>query len=115
MATKVGNKLWVPKIPNKLTSSSGILMIGIENYGDQINKNMNILSFCSNSDRYFSEFYSNFLTHKKGEDKTYINEVIFQCMTDYYRYNGEAPSDLIIMKNGSTKYDNSTMVLAEVN
>ena len=77
MATKVGNKLWVPKIPNKLTSSSGILMIGIENYGDQINKNMNILSFCSNSDRYFSEFYSNFITHKKGEDKTYINEVIF--------------------------------------
>ena len=36
-------------------------------------------------------------------------------MTDYYRCNGEAPSDLIIMKNGSTKYDNSTMVLTEVN
>ena len=50
MAAKVGNKLWVPKISNRVPSS-GILMIGIENYGDQENKNMNILSFCSNSDR----------------------------------------------------------------
>ena len=50
MAAKVGNKLWVPKVPRKV-SSSGILMIGVENYGDQRNKSLNILSFCSNSDR----------------------------------------------------------------
>ena len=51
MTAKVGNKLWVPKVPSKLTVSSGILMIGIENYGDQSDKSMNILSYCSNSDR----------------------------------------------------------------
>ena len=115
MAAKVGNKLWVPKISNKVPSS-GILMIGIDNYGDQENKNMNILSFCSNSDRECSQFYSNFITHQKNQvDKTHMNEIVFQCLTEYYRCNGQAPSDIILIKNGSTKYENATIISAEVN
>ena len=50
MSAKIGNKLWVPKV-SKEVPSSGILLIGIENYGDQQNKSMNILSYCCNTNR----------------------------------------------------------------
>ena len=87
MSAKVGNKLWVPKVSNKL-SSSGVLMIGIENYGVQENKSMNVISFCSNSDREFSEFHSNYIVHQKNDTKTHMNKIVFSCFTEYYRCNG---------------------------
>jgi len=50
MAAKVGNKLWVPKVPAKILSS-GVLMIGIETYADSINKGNMILSYCGNTNK----------------------------------------------------------------
>lgn len=50
MAAKVGNKLWLPRVSNKLPGS-GVMMIGIENYGDTANSNMNVLSYCSNTNK----------------------------------------------------------------
>ena len=43
-----------------------------------------------------------------------MNEIIFECLTEYVRCNNQHPSDLILIKNGSTKYDNKTIIDAEV-
>ena len=50
MAAKVGNKLWVPKVSSKI-ATNGVMMIGIENYGDSSDSSNNILSYCCNTDR----------------------------------------------------------------
>ena len=115
MAAKVGNKLWVPKVSSKITAGHGVMMIGIENYGVQEDKGLSLLSYCSNSDRECSQFYSNYIVHRKNDTKTHMNDIVFQCLSEYQRCNSEFPTDLIIMKNGSTKYDNSTFIQAEIN
>ncbi len=72
MAAKVGNKLWVPRVPQKV-SASGVMMIGIESYADQANKGSTILSFCSNTSKDCSSFYSNFLLRPKDDQgRTFI-------------------------------------------
>lgn len=110
MAAKVGNKLWVPKIPAKV-ASTGILMIGIESYADQSDKSNNILSFCGNTNKEFSAFYSNFIVHPKSDlSKTFMREIVFECINEYMANNRSVPQDLIIIKNGSSKYDNRTLV-----
>jgi hypothetical protein len=77
MAAKVGNKLWVPKVPQKMLTS-GVMMVGLESYADQADKTMNVLSFCSNTNKEFSSFYSNYLRHPKNDNsKTYMKNVIF--------------------------------------
>lgn len=49
MAAKVGNKLWVPKVPSRLYNC-GVLLIGIESYSDQSSKS-NVISYCSNTNK----------------------------------------------------------------
>ena len=43
-----------------------------------------------------------------------MNRIVFNCFTEYYRCNGVPPSEIILVKNGSTKYDNSTLISAEI-
>ena len=77
MAAKVGNKLWVPKVPQKV-SSSGVMMVGIESYADQFNKGSTILSFCCNTSKDCSSFYSNFMLRPKDDQsRTFMREVLF--------------------------------------
>lgn len=112
MAAKVGNKLWVPKVPAKVLNS-GVLMIGIESYGDQTDKSMNILSFCGNTNKECSAFYSNYIIYPKNDhSKTYMTKIVFECVNEYLTANHSPPQDIIIIKNGSTKYDNKLAVQA---
>jgi aubergine len=114
MAAKVGNKLWVPRVSPRVPAA-GVMMVGIENYGDQEDKGSNILAYCCNTNRECSSFYSNYLTHPRSEiGKTHMKEIIVECVSEYLRVNNQPPSDVLIIKNGSTKYDNRTVVQAEV-
>ncbi len=80
-----------------------------------MNKNNSILSFCCNSNKEFSQFYSNYLVHPKNETaKTHMPEIIINCVSEFMRSNKNPPSDLILIKNGSTKYDNKLLVQTEV-
>ena len=68
MAAKVGNRLWVPKVSQKL-QNSGVLLIGTELTKDSENKGTNIISFCSNINKDFSSFYSNYIYENKKEER----------------------------------------------
>jgi hypothetical protein len=114
MAAKVGNKLWVPRVSAKL-AGSGLVLIGIESYADSLNRNSNVLSYCCNTNKEFSSFYSNYLLTPKGGDKTHLNEIILNCLSEYLRNNKTPPHELIIIKNGSTKYENKLLIDTEVN
>lgn len=73
MAAKVGNKLWVPKVSDRLPES-GVMMLGIEKCNVSSDSTVSMLTYCSNSDRECSEFYSNYIIHKKEQDfKTHLN------------------------------------------
>ena len=111
MAAKVGNTLWLPKISSSIPSA-GVMMIGIEEYADSFHPGRTVLSFCSNTNRECSSFHSNFLMHSGS--KTHINEIVIPCLSEYLRCSNEAPSDILIIKNGSSKYDNPLVVQTEV-
>ena len=64
------------------------------------------MAYCSNVDRECSSFYSNFIHHQKTDTRTHINTIVLNCLTEYMKHNSRAPSDLILLKNGSSKYDN---------
>ena len=90
-------------------------MVGIETYGVQENKSMAILSFCSNTNRECTTFHSNFIVHPKTEiGKTHMSQIIIECLSEYIKLNNRPPSDVILLKNGSTKYDNNLVIQAEV-
>lgn len=43
-----------------------------------------------------------------------MNEIIINCIGEYIRNMKSAPTDIIIIKNGSTKYDNRLFIDTEV-
>lgn len=114
MAAKVGNKLWVPKIPSRV-ASSGLMVVGIENYSDKSNKTLNVMSFCSNTNSEFSSFYSNYVyTAKQDGSSTHMKQILFDCLNEYISKSQHPPTDVLILKNGSAKYDLAFILQTEI-
>lgn len=81
MSAKVGNKLWVPRLSSKLPEA-GIMMLGLEKCKVTSDPDAIMITYCANSNRECSTFYSNFIINKKAEDfKTHLNEIVFTCLT----------------------------------
>ena len=113
MSAKVGNKLWVPKISPKV-QSSGIMFVGIETTKDAENGGRNIISYCANSSKDFSSFYSNYLFQSKDELKTNMRTIITNSVNEYIRNCNTPPSEVFIIKNGTTRFDLSLYIQAEI-
>lgn len=79
MSVKVGNKLWVPKVSNKV-QSSGVMFIGIESTKDSEIRDKSVISYCANTSKDFSSFYSNFLYENKNDLKTNMKEIVFNSI-----------------------------------
>ena len=79
MTAKIGNKLWVPKVSQKIVSA-GVLLIGLEFTKDSECKDKTIVSYCSNSNKEFSSFYSKYIIDESHSLKTYMKEIIFDCL-----------------------------------
>ena len=43
-----------------------------------------------------------------------MNEIFYNCLMEYIKVNNEGPREIILIKNGSTKYDNSMKINVEV-
>jgi len=80
-----------------------------------VNKNNNVLSYCCSTNKECSSFYSNYILHPKTDHSTtHMNQIIIQCLTEYMKVNKNPPTDIILIKNGSTKYENNVIVQTEV-
>lgn len=73
-----------------------------------------MVSYCSNNTKDFSSFYSNYIYDNTNSMKTHMKQIIFECINDYMQKSQAPPSEVILIKNGTTKLDLGSLIQAEV-
>lgn len=113
MAAKVGNRLWVPRVSPRV-AAAGVLLIGVESTRDGESRDKNVISYCSNTGKDFSGFCSKYVMDSASSLKTYMKEIIFDCLNQYMLASNCPPSEVLIIKNGTVKLDLAASIQAEV-
>eukprot|EP00300_Choanocystis_sp_HF-7_P041984 c8759_g1_i2.p1 GENE.c8759_g1_i2~~c8759_g1_i2.p1 ORF type:complete len:770 (+),score=206.00 c8759_g1_i2:29-2311(+) len=95
--SKIGGDLWRVDVPLNKT-----MIIGIDVYHDSARKGESVLAFCSTWNATFTQYYTQCIWHKPGQE---ISSQLMACMKQsiaaYYKQNqGVLPERIIVYRDG---------------
>jgi len=91
------------------------MIIGLDHYSDSENKSQTAVSYCCNTNPEMSQFYSNYFMQPSADPPTAkIRQMVFECFGEYLLKSGRPPSDVLILRKGSTHADNVLAIQLEV-
>lgn len=99
MAAKVGNTLWVPRIPDTLRSSK-IMLIGVDSDTDQ--SRGRVIGFCASINETYTKFFSATVVQPSSSSiLEKMRELMVRSVKAFTDENGGAPPDeVIVLRDG---------------